>query len=309
VLIAAMERSGIELSLEQRVSRLLAACAEPIAVFADDGGLIGATPSARRRLDGQTTLNALGAEALTALAPTDGRVAGVCASGSIAVDRIHDPAVWIVTFDEPEIRGSAAPDIIAVSAQFAAAVVEPAEIPSQPDAPRLSALEHHAFLELSRQLARRINEAEALAARAANTNAPAEHRAVHPAVPDQANPATGGCRPRPFLDELPVGVLVYRRNDLLYANPAFLSWAGSDNLDALSQAGGMDSLTIGNGGTFTEQKDRQPFSVASPHSGATLADARLLQVPWNGEWASALLTIPPNDEPATQLSPGLLRAP
>jgi hypothetical protein len=215
VLIVAIEHGGIELPLEQSVSRLLAACAEPIAVFADDGVLIGATPSARRRLDGKTTLNAIGAESPALVTPIGGHVAGVCASGSIAVDRIDDPAVWIVTFDEPEIRGSAAPGTIAGSAPLAAAAVAPTEIPSQQDAPRLSALEQHAFLELSRQLARRINEAEALAARPANANAPAELRPAHPDISDQATAATGGCGPRPCLDQLPVGVLVYRRKDLL----------------------------------------------------------------------------------------------
>lgn len=306
VLIAATEPIGTALSLEQRVSRLIAACAEPIAVFADDGVLIGATPSARRRLDGRTTLNAIGATSPTIAAPTDGRVAGACAIGFITVDRIDDPPVWIVAFEEADSRDGAA--LIAGSAQDAATAVEPAEIPSQPDAPRLSALEQHAFLELSRQLARRINEAEALGTRAANTNAPAERRATHPDVIDQADAATGGDGPRPFLDELPVGVLVYRRDDLLYANPAFLSWTGSDDLDALSQAGGLNSLTVGTGGTITEQKDRQPFSIANPHSGAVFADARLLPVPWNGEWVSALLAMPPNGEPATQPSLDLLRA-
>ena len=39
---------------------------------------------------------------------------------------------------------------------------------------------------------------------------------------------------RPFLDRLPTGILVYRLNDLLYANRAFFKWAGHDKLDALS---------------------------------------------------------------------------
>ena len=46
VLIAAVERVGPDLSLAERVARLLAANVEPVAVFDNDGALIGAT---RRR--------------------------------------------------------------------------------------------------------------------------------------------------------------------------------------------------------------------------------------------------------------------
>ena len=48
LLIAALERCGPDLSLNDRVSRLLAACVEPVAVFGDDGILIAATTAARR---------------------------------------------------------------------------------------------------------------------------------------------------------------------------------------------------------------------------------------------------------------------
>ena len=47
---------------------------------------------------------------------------------------------------------------------------------------------------------------------------------------------------RPILDRLPVGILVYRLNSLIYANRAFLEWTGYATLDALNEAGGLDSL-------------------------------------------------------------------
>ena len=49
---------------------------------------------------------------------------------------------------------------------------------------------------------------------------------------------------RPILDRLPVGILVYRLNNLIYANRAFLDWTGYAALDALAEAGGLDSLFI-----------------------------------------------------------------
>ena len=45
-----------------------------------------------------------------------------------------------------------------------------------------------------------------------------------------------------ILDRLPVGVLLYRHNQLIYANRAFLDWTGYENIDALAQAGGLDAL-------------------------------------------------------------------
>jgi hypothetical protein len=281
VLIVAIERSVLGLSLEQRVSRLLAACTEPIAVFAEDGCLLGATPTARRSLHGNMTLRALGADALTSALQAGGRADGACATGRISIERLGDPAAWIVTFEEPERHGPADEPAI------------PAGTASQ--TPRLSAAEHHAFLELSRQLARRINEADALSARAANANAPSKPRATPADKSGQPGTAIDSSD-RTFLNELPIGVLVYRGQHLLYANPAFLTWAGCNSLDALAARGGLHSLTVEPGGSIAEQKDRQPFSVVSAHNESSFVDARVLRVPWNGEWVSALLTIPPSGE-------------
>ena len=50
-------------------------------------------------------------------------------------------------------------------------------------------------------------------------------------------------RERPILDRLPVGVLVYQLDTLLYANRAFLEWTGYVDLDALTAAGGLDNLS------------------------------------------------------------------
>jgi PAS domain S-box-containing protein len=98
VLIAAIERSGPDLLLKQRVSRLLAAGVEPVAVFGDDGALIGATWPARRLIGDRMSLDSLGARALIAAASDNGRAAGDGAAGQMSIDRIRDPAVWIVAF-------------------------------------------------------------------------------------------------------------------------------------------------------------------------------------------------------------------
>ena len=48
----------------------------------------------------------------------------------------------------------------------------------------------------------------------------------------------------PILDKLPIGILIYRLNELIYANRAFLEWTGYGSLQALRDAGGLDSLFI-----------------------------------------------------------------
>ena len=167
-------------------------------------------------------------------------------------------------------------------------------LPPEVDAPGLTPVERYAFYELSRQLTIRINEADAQARRAANTNAPPGAHDVLSVASDARNAADRRSRnARPFIDRLPIGVLTYRLSHLLYANKAFLDWAGSDSLEALAEAGGLDSLMIEFGDVDIEQGGRQGFSIASLSDEKNVVEARLLQVPWDGEAAFALLTMPP----------------
>ncbi len=110
--------------------------------------------------------------------------------------------------------------------------------------PALSPIERDAFRELSRKLAQRL------------TSAGIESYDEDPAgLVSEGWPAVGGpqagsrSRARAdwgklLLDRLPVGVLVYRLDRLLHANPALLRWSGYDNLDELVEAGGLERLLI-----------------------------------------------------------------
>ncbi len=191
-----------------------------------------------------------------------------------------------------------------------AAETPSAVLPPEVDAPGLTPVERYAFYELSRQLTSRINEADAQARKAANTNVPAGAHDVLTVASDTPHDADAAVasNARPFLDRLPIGVLIYRLSHLLYANKAFLDWTGSDSLDALAEAGGLDSLMIESGDIAIEQGGRQPFSIASLSDEKNVVEARLLQVPWDGESAFALLTMPPGAEPSAQASLDALRA-
>ncbi len=98
---------------------------------------------------------------------------------------------------------------------------------------------------------------------------------------------------RPLLDRLPVGVLVYRFDTLLYANRAFLDWTGHAHLDTLADAGGLDSLFVESGAEHdadTEAGDAgKTLMIATPHGEKRPVEARLLSIPWEGETALALM--------------------
>jgi signal transduction histidine kinase len=96
ILVAATERVGDELPLSERVRRLLAQCAQPIAVFASGGKLIHASVAARMRLGGATSLAALGAEALAETARQSGTATGTSAGGPLAIERIDAEAASVL---------------------------------------------------------------------------------------------------------------------------------------------------------------------------------------------------------------------
>jgi PAS domain S-box-containing protein len=186
---------------------------------------------------------------------------------------------------------------------------------SPEDAPGLTPVERYAFDELSRRLTSRINEADARAQPAANTNVPTansnEPASVQVAAVAETPPGAVpelADQTRPFLDRLPIGVLVYRLSHLLYANQAFLDWAGSESIDALADAGGLDSLMIESGDIAIEEGGRKSFQLTSLNDEKRVAEARLLQVPWEAESAFALLTMPPSEDTATKAKLDAARA-
>src|SRR5262249_18279918 len=84
VLVVAAERACPDLSLEERIRRLIAGGDAPLAAFSGDGTLIAATDSACPRLRGATSLTALGADTLAAAARASGHAAGHIRVGASA---------------------------------------------------------------------------------------------------------------------------------------------------------------------------------------------------------------------------------
>jgi signal transduction histidine kinase len=86
ILVAAAERAGPSLSLADRVRRLFAGSGDAVAAFALDGTLLYANAAAARRLNGTSSLSALGIDALAARALRDGQANGPVHLGQIPVD-------------------------------------------------------------------------------------------------------------------------------------------------------------------------------------------------------------------------------
>ena len=99
-----------------------------------------------------------------------------------------------------------------------------------------------------------------------------------------------------LLDLLPVGVLIYRLDRLLYANPAFLERMGYPSLHALEQAGGLDALYVepGVSSASSTSDTGTPVTISAPQASsegtpASAIDARLYTISWDDESALALI--------------------
>jgi PAS domain S-box-containing protein len=106
-----------------------------------------------------------------------------------------------------------------------------------------------------------------------------------------AEPARQEPAERPLLDRLPLGILIYRLDTLLYANRAFLEWTGYDHLDALAEAGGLDSLFVESGVApdAASGHSGKMIMIATPHGEKRPVEARLFSIAWEGETALVLM--------------------
>jgi PAS domain-containing protein len=189
-----------------------------------------------------------------------------------------------------------------------AANVLPFRAPGEAKQLSLSPVENNAFDELARQLSARLdtengNEAafntvgetifEPLAASPAREAASAPPEWLAPPEP----PAHGEtARDKALLDLLPVGILIYRLDRLLYANPAFLTQMGYASLHALEDVGGLDALYVepGVSNASSTSDTGRPVTIsasqpADQDAPSSAADARLYTISWDGDSALALI--------------------
>jgi PAS domain S-box-containing protein len=182
--------------------------------------------------------------------------------------------------------------------------------PLPPAAEPVSALtpgEHSAFEELARELNARLKKS---IGKSTDVPTPDDfdiepQRFIEPQVAaptEPPKPARNGDAARetnegrPILDRLPIGILVYRLNSLIYANRSFLEWTGYSNLEALTEAGGLDSLFIDTK-TAPDAKDAinsgknggNTLTITTVNGNQKPVEGRLFSVSWNGENALVLM--------------------
>ncbi|WP_018389793.1 PAS domain-containing sensor histidine kinase [Ancylobacter sp. FA202] len=88
---------------------------------------------------------------------------------------------------------------------------------------------------------------------------------------------------RPVLDRLPLGLIAFRGDRLLYANRALLEWTGHADLAALEAAGGLPSLFD----TGPAEADRAAgedvaLTILGADGTPIRVEARLMSSPWEG---------------------------
>ena len=177
--------------------------------------------------------------------------------------------------------------------------------------PVLTPVENHAFDELARQLSARLeNGHEALVTDEVKEQPIDQATAEPPRAPapewleEPEPPARGELqRDRTLLDLLPTGILIYRLDRLLYANPTFLQRIGYDSLHALEQAGGLDALYVEAGVSTASSTSEAgtPVTISASHDAGALASAaRLFTIAWDGESALALMFTPEAPPPLVE---------
>ena len=182
--------------------------------------------------------------------------------------------------------------------------------------PTLTPVENSAFNELARQLSERLErERETIASAASEP--PAEEITPEPVITEPeappaaaewltepAPPALGhSTRDRALLDLVPTGMLIYRLDRLLYANPAFLTRMGYASLTALEDAGGLDALYVEPGVSAASSTSQAgtpvtiSAAIANGEQPLATTEAHLHTIDWDGASAHALICALPQPMP------------
>jgi PAS domain S-box-containing protein len=149
--------------------------------------------------------------------------------------------------------------------------------------PPLSPIERRAFRELAQELTARLRGSSVPAENAADLEPAEAFEAAAAAAPSEAEAFEW-----PLLDLVPIGILLYRHDSLLYANRHFLEWSGYQSLDAIEAAGGVNRLFAGSAASATDDAV-QTFSIRTASGYDLPAEGRMFTVPWQGAHALALI--------------------
>ena len=157
-----------------------------------------------------------------------------------------------------------------------------------PVAPRLSHAERSAFRDIARALGARLREDNPLEDGAEPSEPGEAARSLAPPAADRVRPAPDRMDARAILGRLPLGVLVYRGDEPLFANRALLELAEHDDVEGIRAAGGVASLLPRPAGPSAAGRPA-PLALATRGGGSVPVEVRPVAVEWNGLPATLLL--------------------
>ncbi len=164
----------------------------------------------------------------------------------------------------------------------AAAPAPPAEDAPVPDAESVERVSRYNFDELSRILNDRVGNGECEPARVVALGQRLETSALPSATPSGALVTLGG--ETLVLNRLPLGILVFREQQMLFANRAITEMTGYESVEALRAAGLGAIFSAGD-----EQHDAGPVNHLVQRDGTMVpVTARLQSVSWQGKPALML---------------------
>ena len=173
--------------------------------------------------------------------------------------------------------------------------------------PGLSPVERRAFHEIARQLSSRLGIAGIESPPPpdnAATPSPSEPAAAEWTVKREPDASPGGAdehdsTAKPagiaaddeptILDRLPVGVLLYRHDQLIHANRTFLDWTGYRDLAALARAGGVERLFSEPGISLVPESGAKSLAITTSRGEQLPVEGRLFAIPWERESVLALV--------------------
>ncbi|MFZ0239771.1 MAG: histidine kinase dimerization/phospho-acceptor domain-containing protein [Xanthobacteraceae bacterium] len=106
-----------------------------------------------------------------------------------------------------------------------------------------------------------------------------------------AQPLAGQLLEPAFLDRIPLGILVYRHDGLVYANRQFLDLSGYSDLAAIEAAGGLNRLFAepDASAAFADGAGTQALAIITRSGERLPVEGRMVTVPWNAAPAMALI--------------------
>ena len=122
------------------------------------------------------------------------------------------------------------------------------------------------------------------------TSEPAHDAAASEQELDAVRPVAEQWLAPAFLDRIPLGILVYRHDGLLYANRHFLDLSGYSDVAAIEAAGGLNRLFAEPGvGTAFAESAAAAVAIMTEAGERLTVEGRMVAVPWNAVPAMALI--------------------